>query len=182
MGSASSVNIAKSDEDPSENQGQFSREDGDESKTLIEDLNETKEEEESGECGLCRYIKDGECKESFIALEKCVDEAKDNEEKSNASKCKEVRIKFKTCMYDNPDYYEPFLAGEAKVVAKMLSDLQAEKEAILAGEAVAIAKALNKLRTEEQPILPAEAAAISKAFRELEEKKEEKADGSKGNE
>ncbi|CAA0410465.1 unnamed protein product [Arabidopsis thaliana] len=151
MGIASSVSMAYSDEDPSANQGQFSR-DEDESRTLIEDLNETGEgkgeEEESGECRLCRFIKG--------ALEQCVDEAEESGEESDFTKCKEVRAKFKTCMYENPVYYEPILAGEARAIAKMLMELQAEKEAILAVEAAAIAKALSKLPTEEAELGKAE--------------------------
>lgn len=87
-------------------------------------------------------------------------------------------------MYDNFDYYEPLIADEAKMIAKMLSEFQVDKEAILADEAEAIEKAVNKyVRIEDQPIQPAEAAAIAKAFQELEAgKKEEKADGSKVNE
>ncbi|AED96922.1 unnamed protein product [Arabidopsis thaliana] len=130
MGIASSVSMAYSDEDPSANQGQFSR-DEDESRTLIEDLNETGEgkgeEEESGECRLCRFIKGGECKESFIALEQCVDEAEESGEESDFTKCKEVRAKFKTCMYENPVYYEPILAGEARAIAKMLNGVASRK-------------------------------------------------------
>ncbi|CAH2069612.1 unnamed protein product [Thlaspi arvense] len=170
------VEDSASGEDPSTNKAESSSassRDGDESKTLVEDSNETeeKEEQETEECGLCKYIKGGECKESFVALEKCVDEGK---EESNPAKCKEVRKIFKTCMFDNPVYYEPIIAAEAHVVAKMLRELQAEKEAMLAGEAAAIAKALSKLQTEEQPVLPAEVAAIAKAFQELEEAKKKK--------
>ncbi|CAA7062391.1 unnamed protein product [Microthlaspi erraticum] len=211
MGSANSVNIPKSaDEEPSTNQGEspsatplavdesktlieepVSKEvepsagvEG-ESKTLIEDSKETEEEEEeeSGECGFCTYIKGGECKEAWIALDKCSDEAAEEEEGSDASKCREVRMKFRTCLYENPDYYEPLIAGEAEMIAKLLSELHVEKEALLAGDAEVIAKAMNKLRDAEQPVSAAEAAAIAKAYRELEEKKkEEKAEGSNGKE
>ncbi|CAA0410467.1 unnamed protein product [Arabidopsis thaliana] len=59
-------------------------------------------------------------------------------------------------MYENPVYYEPILAGEARAIAKMLMELQAEKEAILAVEAAAIAKALSKLPTEEAELGKAE--------------------------
>ncbi|OAO92686.1 hypothetical protein AXX17_AT5G56850 [Arabidopsis thaliana] len=52
-------------------------------------------------------------------------------------------------LYENPVYYEPILAGEARAIAKMLMELQAEKEAILAGEAAAIARAVSRLQTEE---------------------------------
>lgn len=214
MGSANSVNIAKSEEEEpsSTNQGEspsaipravdesktliedsVSKEeepsaavsrDGDESKTLIEESKETEEEEESGECGFCTFIKGGECKEAWIALEKCVAEEEAAEEESDASKCREVRIKFRTCLFENPDYYEPLISGEAKIIATMLTELQVEKEALLAGDVEAIAMALNKLRTEEQPVSPAEAAAVAKAYRELEEQKEEEKESevSEGNE
>lgn len=159
--------------------------DVEESKTLNEDLNET--EEESGECGLCRYIKGGECKEAFIELEKCWDEAKKNNE-DHIIKCKEARLMFKTCKNDNPVYYEPILALEARDMAEMLSELlNAEKEGIMAGEAAVIARALSGLQEDDaEPyiVLPAEAAAIGKAFSKLEagKKKEKEAEESKGDE
>ncbi|CAL9243987.1 unnamed protein product [Arabidopsis halleri] len=159
--------------------------DVEETKTLNEDLNET--EEESGECGLCRYIKGGECKEAFIELEKCWDEAKKNNE-DHISKCKDARLMFKTCKNDNPVYYEPILALEARDMAEVLSELlNAEKEAIMAGEAAVIARALSGLQVDDaEPyiVLPAEAAAIGKAFSKLEagKKKEKEAEESKGNE
>ncbi|VYS70674.1 unnamed protein product [Arabidopsis thaliana] len=232
MGSMNSVAEAKTEEDPSTNQGDVEEEsprtliedqrdveesktipedqkDGEESKTLSEDQVDVKEsktliedqgdeeesktldedldetEEESGECPLCQFIKVGECKEAFTELENCCDEAKKNNE-DHVSKCKEARLIFKTCMYDNPVYYEPLLAGEARAMAKMLSELlNAEKEAIMAGEPAVIARAFSGLQEENaEPILPAEAAAIGKAFRELEagKKKEKEAEGSKGNE
>lgn len=136
MGSVSSVSMAYSDE-------------WEETKTLIEDLSETGEKEE-GECGLCRYIKEGECKDAFIELVKCAEKTGE----SDVTKCKKARVMFKTCMYDNPVYYEPIITNEAREIAKMLNQLQAEKEAILVGEAAAIAKALSKLQTAEQPSLP----------------------------
>lgn len=205
MGSATSLNLARSEEEnPSLNQRESSpiAQDGEESKTLVEDSNETKEKEEDEdgeECGFCTYIKAGECKESWIELEKCLDEAKKNDGESDVTKCKEARKMFKTCIYDNPVHYEPVIAAEtymfakmlsdlqakkeavlvdkAQVVAKMLSELKAEKEAILSGDAASIVKALSKLQKDEEEtinILPAEAAAIAKKFSELEAKKKEK--------
>ncbi|XP_010477060.1 PREDICTED: uncharacterized protein LOC104756209 [Camelina sativa] len=163
-----------------------------ESKTLIEDLNvteegEEEEEEEEGECVLCSYIKGGECKDAFIELERCWKEAQKNDE-DERSKCKEARLMFKACKNDNPVYYEPILALEARDMAKMLSALlNAEREAILAGDAAVIERTLSGLQQDDaEPItvLPAEAAAIGKAFSELEagKKKEKDAEGSKGNE
>lgn len=216
MGSANSVNIARSEE---ENHSVIQREpspitrDGDESKTLSEDSKETKEQEEedSEECGFCTYIKGGECKDSWIELEKCLGEAKKNDGESGVTKCKEARKTFRTCLYDNPVYYKPIIAAEAHIVAKMLSELQAEKEAILAdkaqvvakklselqaeneaiiaGDAASIVKALSKLQKEEDEpinIPPAEAAAIAKSFGELKarkkkEKEEKEAKGTEGN-
>ncbi|ESQ42637.1 hypothetical protein EUTSA_v10014953mg [Eutrema salsugineum] len=124
MRSANSVSmIAKSEEEnPSANQGDSSHisRDVNESKTLVEEDFETKEaeaeEEESGECRACKYIKEGVCKESWIALTKCVDdeaEAEEEEEESNnAPKCSELRMKFMTCMFDNPVYYAPIISGQ----------------------------------------------------------------------
>ncbi|XP_019095742.1 PREDICTED: uncharacterized protein LOC104763547 [Camelina sativa] len=136
---------------------------------------------------LCTYIKGGECKDAFIKLERCWNEAMKNNE-DETSKCKEARLMFKACMNDNPVYYEPILAFEARERAKMLSELlNAEKEAILAGDAAVIARTLNVLQKDDaEPItvLPAEAAATGKAFSELEagKKKEKEAEGAKGNE
>ncbi|CAN7140149.1 unnamed protein product [Brassica rapa subsp. narinosa] len=205
MGSAASVNLARSEEEnPSLNQRESSpiAQDVEESKTLVEDSNERKEKEvEDGEeCSFCTYIKAGECKESWIELEKCLDEAKKKDGESDVTKCKEARKMFKTCIYDNPVHYEPVIAAEtymfakmlsdlqakkeavlvdkAQVVAKMLSELRAEKEAILSGDAASVVKALSKLQKEDEEetinILPAEAAAIAKKFSELEAKKKEK--------
>ncbi|KAF3568185.1 hypothetical protein DY000_02017683 [Brassica cretica] len=184
MGSATSSNLARSEEEnPSLNQRESSpiAQDGEESKTLVEDSNETKEKEEDEdgeECGFCTYIKAGECKESWIELEKCLDEAKKNDGESDVTKCKEARKMFKTCIYDNPVHYEPVIAAETYMFAKMmLSELKAEKEAILSGDAASIVKALSKLQKDEEEtinILPAEAAAIAKKFSELEAKKKEK--------
>ncbi|CAH8358718.1 unnamed protein product [Eruca vesicaria subsp. sativa] len=201
MGSASSVNVARSqEENPSQNQRETSpiTQEREESKTLVhEDSNETKEkeEEDNEECGFCTYIKGGECKDSWIELEKCLADAKMNESESEVTKCKEARKMYKTCLYDNPVYYEPIIAAEtymlakmlsdlqakretvlvdrAQVVAKMLSELQAEKEAILSGDAASVVNALSKLQKDEVriEILPAEAEAIAKKFSELEAKK-----------
>ncbi|ESQ35535.1 hypothetical protein EUTSA_v10009583mg, partial [Eutrema salsugineum] len=113
-----------------------------------------------------------------IKVEKCVeDEAGEEEESNNAPKCSEARMNFKTCKFDNPVYYAPIISAEARLVARMISELQAEKEAVLAGKATAIAKAFSKLQTGEQPPLPAEVAAIAKAFQDLEAKKKENAEG-----
>ncbi|EOA13987.1 hypothetical protein CARUB_v10027120mg [Capsella rubella] len=210
MGSVNSVAEAKTEEDPStyqrdgeqtkalieEDQGAREgskdlsedqiQKDVEGSKTLIEDLNVT-EEGEDEECGLCKYIKGGECKDAFIELERCWDEAKKNDE-DETSKCKEARLMFKACKNDNPVYYEPILALEARVMAKMLSELlYEEKKAIMAGEAAVIERTLSGLKEDDaEPItiLPAEAAAIGKAFSDLEarKKKEKEAERSKGNE
>ncbi|KAF8102575.1 hypothetical protein N665_0198s0273 [Sinapis alba] len=202
MESANSVNAARSEEENlSPKQGDspvISRDVDEESKTQTQDSNETKEKEDEDieECGLCTYIKRGECKKPWISLEKCLDEAKKNKGESDVTKCKEARKMFKTCLYDNPVYYKPVIAAETHIVAKMLSDLQAEKkallldnaqvvakllselqaekEAMLSGDAASIVNALNKLQREEEEhieILPVEAEAIAKRFSELEEEK-----------
>ncbi|KAG2299647.1 hypothetical protein Bca4012_011218 [Brassica carinata] len=179
MGSATSVNVARSqEENPSPlNQRESSpiTHDGEESKTLVKDTSETKEqkEEDNEECGFCTYIKGGECKESWIELEKCLDEAKKN---NGATKCKEARKMFRTCLHDNPVYYEPVIAAETYMFAKMLSDLQAKKEAVLVDKAQVVAKMLSELRAEKEAILSGDAASIVNALNKLQEEEEERID------
>lgn len=60
------------------------------------------------ECGFCTYMKDGECKETFVKWEECVDEGKKNDE-GIVNKCSEVASDLKTCMSANRDYYDAVL-------------------------------------------------------------------------
>ncbi|PWA58341.1 GCK [Artemisia annua] len=52
--------------------------------------------------------KDGECKETFIEWEECVDQVKKNDE-GIVNKCSEVASDLKTCMSANRDYYDAVL-------------------------------------------------------------------------
>nr|GEU73182.1 GCK-like protein [Tanacetum cinerariifolium] len=64
---------------------------------------ELEEEEEEGECPFCAYMKGGECKETLINWEKCIEEAKNNGE-GIVDKCVEVTSALKKCMEANQDY------------------------------------------------------------------------------
>ena len=64
----------------------------------------TEEEEEEETCGFCAYMKGGSCKQEFICWEKCVDEAKANEE-DFVAKCVEETTALRECMMKDPGYY-----------------------------------------------------------------------------
>ncbi|XP_072987045.1 uncharacterized protein [Typha latifolia] len=89
-------------------------------------------EEEEEECGFCLFMKGGGCKESFIAWEKCVEEAEKTGE-DVVEKCFEVTSLLKKCMDAHADYYEPILRAEqamADSIANTESDsgVEVEKE------------------------------------------------------
>nr|GEV86275.1 hypothetical protein [Tanacetum cinerariifolium] len=60
--------------------------------------------QEIEECGYCVFMKDGKCKETFTEWEKCVEEAKKNDE-DIANKCSRVSSALQDCMQANEDYY-----------------------------------------------------------------------------
>ena len=62
----------------------------------------TEEEEET--CGFCAYMKGGSCKQEFVCWEKCVDQAKANEE-DFVAKCFEETTALRECMMKDPKYY-----------------------------------------------------------------------------
>ena len=64
----------------------------------------TEEEEEEETCGFCAYMKGGSCKQEFICWEKCVDDAKANEE-DFVAKCVEETTALRECMMKDPGYY-----------------------------------------------------------------------------
>ncbi|PWA56248.1 GCK domain protein [Artemisia annua] len=55
------------------------------------------------ECWYCLYMKQGECKETYINWRKCVDEAKKNDEDS-ATKCGVATSALKKCIEADQDY------------------------------------------------------------------------------
>ena len=64
----------------------------------------TEEEEEEETCGFCAYMKGGSCKQEFMCWEKCVDDAKANEE-DFVAKCVEETTALRECMMKDPGYY-----------------------------------------------------------------------------
>ncbi|KAI3516516.1 hypothetical protein L1887_15434 [Cichorium endivia] len=94
----------------------------------IENRNqEGEEEEEEGECGFCLFMKGGECRETFINWEKCVEEGEKNDE-DIVNKCFEVTSALKKCMEANPDYYGVILQAEKDAEQEVNNKLDQEKE------------------------------------------------------
>ncbi|KGN51947.1 uncharacterized protein LOC105435574 [Cucumis sativus] len=83
------------------------------------------EEEEEGECGFCLFMKGGGCRDSFIAWEKCIEEAEKNKE-DIVEKCFEVTGALKKCMEAHPDYYEPILKAEKMAEEEAIIELEKE--------------------------------------------------------
>ncbi|EXC20015.1 hypothetical protein L484_015692 [Morus notabilis] len=113
------------------------REDSNSSDKVADSDNGGQEEEEEGECGFCLFMKGGGCRESFIAWEKCIEEAEKNKE-DIVEKCFEVTGALKKCMEAHADYYEPVLRAEKAAEAEVVKELEKE-----AAEAEA-AKGLEK--------------------------------------
>lgn len=108
----SAINIKIEDPNPT------SGEEGDPTEAAVNE----EEEEEEGECGFCLFMKGGGCKDSFVAWEKCVEEAEVNNE-DVVSKCAAVTVLLKKCMDAHSEYYEPVLRAEK------VAEEQLEKEA-----------------------------------------------------
>ena len=81
----------------------------DEKATRDGDADEEEEEEE--ECGFCKYMKGGSCKEAFVAWEACVDAAKERGE-DFVDVCFETTSALRDCMLLDPDYYGPMVGDE----------------------------------------------------------------------
>ncbi|XP_010258240.1 PREDICTED: uncharacterized protein LOC104598050 [Nelumbo nucifera] len=84
-------------------------------------------EEDEGECGFCLFMKGGECKESFIAWEKCVEDAEKSKE-DVVEKCFEVTGLLKKCMDAHADYYEPILQAEKAMEEEAAKELERESD------------------------------------------------------
>ena len=87
---------------------------------------EEEEDEEEGECGFCLFMKGGECRETFVAWEKCIEEAEKNKE-DIVEKCFKVTSALKECMEAHPDYYAPILKAEKAAEAEAVRELEREK-------------------------------------------------------
>ncbi|KAH7658563.1 GCK domain-containing protein [Dioscorea alata] len=83
---------------------------------------EEEEEEEEAECGFCIFMKGGGCKESFVAWEKCVEDAEKSGE-DVVEKCFQVTSLLKKCMDDHADYYEPVLKAEQAMADAVAAEI-----------------------------------------------------------
>ncbi|OMO93279.1 hypothetical protein CCACVL1_06553 [Corchorus capsularis] len=86
------------------------------------------EEEDIGECGFCLFMKAGGCKETFVAWEKCVDDAEKNSD-DIAAKCMEATAALHKCMEAHADYYAPILGAEKAAHEQAIIELENEKAA-----------------------------------------------------
>ncbi|KAM0933008.1 hypothetical protein DsansV1_C38g0234921 [Dioscorea sansibarensis] len=84
---------------------------------------EKEAEEEEAECGFCIFMKGGGCKESFIAWEKCVEDAEKAGE-DVVEKCFQVTSLLKKCMDEHADYYEPVLKAEQAMADAVAAEIQ----------------------------------------------------------
>lgn len=82
----------------------------DEPTTTTTTSGDKEEEEDEEECGFCKYMKGGSCKDAFVAWEACVDEAKEKEE-DFVERCFETTSALRDCMLKDPEYYGP-MVGE----------------------------------------------------------------------
>ncbi|KAA8529394.1 hypothetical protein F0562_033807 [Nyssa sinensis] len=89
---------------------------------------EEEEEGEEGECGFCLFMKGGGCKDSFIAWEKCIEDAEKDKE-DIVEKCFEVTGMLKKCMEAHSDYYGPILQAEKRAEEEAVRELEKEKDA-----------------------------------------------------
>ena len=101
----------KGDDDVDAREEQQKREDStEEPTTTTTSGDEEKEDEGEEECGFCKYMKGGSCKDAFVAWEACVDEAKEKEE-DFVERCFETTSALRDCMLKDPEYYGP-MVGE----------------------------------------------------------------------
>ncbi|MQL80309.1 hypothetical protein Taro_012773 [Colocasia esculenta] len=103
------------------------RDDIEDKKLEAEQMDGNVVEGEEEECGFCLFMKGGGCKESFIAWEKCMEEAERNEE-DLVEKCYKVTASLMTCMESHADYYEPILRAEKAMKEELARGLEEERE------------------------------------------------------
>ncbi|KAF5777104.1 hypothetical protein HanXRQr2_Chr12g0531721 [Helianthus annuus] len=116
---------------------------------VITDENGNQESEEEGECGFCLFMKGGECKESFINWEKCVEEGEKNGE-DIVDKCFEATSALKKCMEANQDYYGVILQAEKDAEEEVSKQLDQQKESGVAGESNSESSSSEKKEEQEQ--------------------------------
>ncbi|KAL8224469.1 hypothetical protein R6Q57_019944 [Mikania cordata] len=94
---------------------------------IINNENANQEIEEEGECVFCLFMKGGECRETFINWEKCVEEGEKNNE-DIVNKCFEATSALKKCMEAHQDYYGVILQAEKDAEQQVSDQLDREKE------------------------------------------------------
>ncbi|KAK1419921.1 hypothetical protein QVD17_29359 [Tagetes erecta] len=95
--------------------------------SLTSNEEQNQEQEEEGECGFCLFMKGGECRETFINWEKCVEEGEKNDE-DIVNKCFEATSALKKCMEAHPDYYGVILQAEKVAEQEVNNQLDQLKE------------------------------------------------------
>ncbi|OAY63732.1 hypothetical protein ACMD2_17764 [Ananas comosus] len=96
---------------------------GGEGEVVVE---EEEEEEEEAECGFCLFMKEGGCKDPFIAWEECVKGA-ENSGEDVVEKCAKATVLLKKCMDAHADYYEPLLRAEKAMADAVANDADSER-------------------------------------------------------
>ncbi|KAI3733667.1 hypothetical protein L6452_13117 [Arctium lappa] len=94
-------------------------------------LDKETEDQEEGECGFCLFMKGGECRETFINWEKCVEEGEKNNE-DIVNKCFDATSALKKCMEAHPDYYGVILQAEKDAEQEVSNQLDQEKQHLAA--------------------------------------------------
>ncbi|GFZ21481.1 GCK domain-containing protein [Actinidia rufa] len=72
-------------------------------------------------------MKGGECREAFVAWEKCIEEAEKNKE-DIVEKCFKVTGALKECMEVHQDYYAPILKAEKAAEAEAVREWERERK------------------------------------------------------
>jgi len=89
------------------------------------------------ECGFCKFMKAGPCRQEFMAWEKCVGDSKDDDDKDAfINRCAPQTIVLKNCVDTHPEYYfmldndeptEVTVEGSAEPIAADEEPVSAEK-------------------------------------------------------
>ena len=102
------------------------------SSTVLDDPVESrspKEEEEKETFEVWEFMKGGSCKESFMAWEVCVEEAKKKKE-DIVTKCREVSTTLCECVDAHFDYYGPILIVAKVFEEETKKEMEAEKNKV----------------------------------------------------
>nr|CAD1819648.1 unnamed protein product [Ananas comosus var. bracteatus] len=76
--------------------------------------------------GFACFMKEGGCKDPFIAWEECVKDA-ENSGEDVVEKCAKATVLLKKCMDAHADYYEPLLRAEKAMADAVANDADSER-------------------------------------------------------